>query len=66
MELGVHHTTVYRLQNNLLRYGSPKRPGLRVLGRARKLFTADEDALLEYLLREGWRQQAELVWWLYY
>lgn len=40
-------------------------PQLRKLGRARKLSNGDEEALFEYLLSQGWRQQDELVWWLY-
>ena len=50
--------------NNLLRYGSIKAPGLRKLGRPRKLTTADEEAVLELLLAEGGRIQDEVVFWL--
>jgi transposase len=58
--------TVYRIQSNLLRHGSIRPPQFRQLGRARKLSSADEEALLHYLLREGWQQQQEMVWWLYH
>ena len=60
----VHLSTVYNQANNLLRYGSIKAPGLRKLGRPRKLTAADEEALLELLLAEGWRRQDEIVFWL--
>jgi transposase len=65
-EIQVSPRTVYRVQENLIRYGSPKKPGFRKLGRAMKLSKADEEALLEYLLQQGWKQQAEIVWWMYH
>ncbi|KAK9237063.1 DDE superfamily endonuclease-domain-containing protein [Lipomyces kononenkoae] len=51
-------------KSNLLRYGNVRKPYFRQLGRARKLSQDDENALFEYLRSQGWRQQAELVWWL--
>jgi hypothetical protein len=36
------------------------------LGRARKFSKADETVLLEYLMAEGWRQQDEMVYWLWH
>ncbi|OXV10919.1 hypothetical protein Egran_01324 [Elaphomyces granulatus] len=36
------------------------------LGRARKLSKTDETALFEYLMAEGWRQQDEIVYWLWH
>ena len=65
-EAQVSRATVYRLQRNILVHGSARTSGFRSLGRARKLSKADEAALFEYLLSEGWRQQEELVWWLYH
>ena len=58
-------STVYNQANNLLRYGSIKAPSFRKLGRPRKLTTADEEAVLELLLMEGWRHQDEIVFWLW-
>ena len=57
----IHLSTVYNQANNLLRYGSIKAPGLRKLERPRKLTAADEEAVLELLLAEGWRRQDEIV-----
>lgn len=65
-EVGVSLRSVERYQHNLIHYGSVRKPRFRTLGRAHKLSKADEEALLEYLLKEGWRQQEELVWWLYH
>ncbi|KAH0541808.1 hypothetical protein FGG08_003763 [Glutinoglossum americanum] len=42
-----------------------KAPSFRKLGRPRKLTTADEEAVLELLLVEGWRRQDEIVFWLW-
>ena len=64
-ECGTSQTTAYKIEVNLARYGSARKPYFRRLGRARKLSKADEDALFEYLLSQGWRSQAEVVWWLY-
>ena len=61
----VRLSTVYNQANNLLRYGSIKAPSLRKLGRPRKLTAADEEAVLELLLAEGWRRQDEIVFWLW-
>ena len=61
----VHLATVYKLTNNLLQYGSIKAPGYRKLGRPRNLTTADEEAVFEFLLSEGWRQQDEITFWLW-
>jgi len=49
-----------------MRYGSIRRPHYRVLGRPRKLCQADEDAMFELLLSEGWHYQDELVHWLWH
>jgi transposase len=57
--------TVQRFARNLLQYGSIRVPAIRKLGRPRRLTTADEDAVLEMLLSEGWRQQEEIVFWLW-
>ena len=54
--------TVYTVENNLMGYGSVRKPLYRKLGRARKLSKADETALFEYLMAEGWRQQDEIVY----
>ena len=57
-------------RHNLAIYDKP--PLLREHSRAislsprpRKLTAADEDAVLDLLLREGWRQQDEIVFWLW-
>jgi transposase len=62
----VHLATVYKLTNNLLRYGSIKVPGYHKLGQPRKLTTADEEAIFELLLSEGWLHQDEIIFWLWY
>jgi transposase len=46
-------STVYFQSNRLFRYGSIRAPALHKLGRPRKLTTADEDEVLELLLRLG-------------
>ncbi|KAI9859032.1 MAG: hypothetical protein M1813_007160 [Trichoglossum hirsutum] len=56
---------VYNQVSNFLRYSSIKAPGLRKLGRPRGLTNADEEAVLELLLTEGWRRQDEIVFWLW-
>ena len=61
----VHLVTVYRMARNLLQYGGIRAPAIRKLGRPRRLTTADEDAVLELLLSKGWRQQEEIVFWLW-
>jgi transposase len=48
--------TVTRMARNLLQYGGICTPVIRKLGRPRQLTSADEDAVLELLLVEGWRQ----------
>ena len=48
--------TVTRMARNLLQYGGIRAPAIRKLGRPRRLTSADEDAVLELLLVEGWRQ----------
>ena len=58
--------TVYTVENNLIRYGSVRKPLYRKLGHARKLSKADETALFQYLMVEGWRQQDEMVYWLWH
>ena len=64
-ECRVHFVTVYRMRSNLAMYGGPRAPQLRRLGRTRRLTVADEEALLENLLVEGWRLQDEMAFWLY-
>src|ERR1700722_8177886 len=61
----VHLVTVYRMARNLLQYGGIRAPAIRKLRRPRRLTTADEDAVLELLLSKGWRQQEEIVFWLW-
>src|SRR6267378_7708895 len=65
-ECGISSRSVYRIQENLMRYGSVRKPHCRTLGRAKKLSKADEEALFEYLLHEGWRQQDEIKYWLWH
>ena len=52
-ECGVCQHVVYKMKENLMRYGSIRRPQYRSLGRPSKLTEADKNALLESLLREG-------------
>src|SRR6266446_6135802 len=65
-ECGISSRSVYRIQENLMLYGSVRKPHYRTLGRAKKLSKADEEALFEYLLHEGWRQQDEIKYWLWH
>jgi transposase len=58
-------SAAYFQLNRLLRYGSFGAPALRKLGRPRKLTTADEDEVLELLLRLGWMRQEEIRLWLW-
>ena len=64
VECRVSLATIWRYTTNLLSFGSISAPSLRHLGRPRKLTAADEDAVLDLLLCEGWRQQDEIVFWL--
>ena len=57
--------TVYNYINNLLKYGSVKKPLVRTLGRPRTLTSADEEALFEMLVSEGWRMLDEIRFWLW-
>jgi transposase len=63
--LKISRTKAYKFEENLLRYGSLRAPRSAKQGRPCKLTKADEKALFEYLLSEGWRQQDELVYWLW-
>lgn len=65
VECRCHISTVYRLIENLMKYGSIRQPRFRDLGRPRILTLDDEEALLEDLLTEGWMQQKEMVFWLW-
>src|SRR5436309_13902542 len=64
-ECCVSISTVYKMQSNLMRYGSITKLHLRLLGRSRKLTEADKQALFTLLVMEGWRYQDKLVWWLW-
>ena len=66
VECGVSLQTIYNIQNNLVRYGSTGKPQYQLLGRPSKLTVADKQALFDWLLREGWRHQNEMVSWLWY
>jgi hypothetical protein len=57
--------SVPRMEENLMRYGSVRKPHCRTLGHARKLCGAGEGALFEYLLHKGWRQHEEIRYWLW-
>jgi arginine repressor len=41
-----------------------RKPRYLALGRSRKLANEDEDAILEYLVQDGCRQQEDIVAWL--
>jgi transposase len=57
--------TVYRMERNLMRYGSASKPNLLKLSRPKKLTEADTEALLTWLLQECWRLQDEIIYWLW-
>ena len=52
-ECGVSLSTIYQVEQNLIRYGGVGRPLYRKLGRPSKLTEADAKALLQWLLHEG-------------
>ena len=52
------------MARNLLQYCGIRAPAICKLGRPRQLTSVDEDAVLELLLVEGWRQQ-EIVFWFW-
>jgi transposase len=55
---------VYTSHQNLIRYGGAVKPQFASAGRPRRLSKADERAVLEWILGEGWRDQDEIVKWL--
>src|SRR6266568_3185397 len=65
-ELSIGLRTVYDAESNIARYGSVVKPLYTWLGRPPKFTEADKEAVLELLLQESWRQQAEIVNWLDY
>ena len=56
--------TIYRWESNILAYGSAVNPFGVPMGRPQSLTIADEDALLQTLLHDGWMQQDEMIHWL--
>jgi hypothetical protein len=64
-ECSISARIVYSIQSNLLRYRSIRKLYFQTLNHSRRLSKADEEALFEYLLSQGWRQQEELVWMAY-
>src|SRR2546430_12185280 len=65
-ECKIFRSTVYTIESCLLQHGSIRTPYWKTLGRPRWLTIADEDALFEVLLHEGWMYQDEIVHWLWY
>lgn len=59
-EVHCHVTTVYRMQENMLMYGSPMAPHRRQEGRPRKMCQAAEESLTEYLTRHPTASHKEL------
>ena len=57
--------TIYNFQETLFMYGSISAPRRRHLGRACKITKAAGDSLMEYLNRQQWAQQKEMVWFLW-
>ena len=58
-------STIYRIQENLFIYGSPFKPSFRPIGGPRKVSTAAENSMMEYLKEYPWAMQNELVWFLW-
>ena len=56
---------IYEWQRNLMRYSSAARPHNFIVGRPKKLSRQNESVLLDWLLREGWHMQDEMVYWLW-
>ena len=65
-ELNIRLQIKYNTKSNIARYRSVVKPLYTRLGRPPKFTKADKEAVLELLLQEGWRQQAEIVHWLNY
>lgn len=60
-----HVATVFHIQESLFIYGTPFRPQLRPKGAPRALTKAAETSLLQYVERQPWAQQKEMVWFLW-
>ena len=58
---GAALSTIYKIDANLAKYGTTMRPHCFPLDRPQRVTKEDKDALLEWLLREGWRTQSEMV-----
>ena len=57
----VGKSTIYNLKNNLVRYGSVKKPSDKVLGRPPKLKEEDKQSLLSWMLVDGWKSQDDMI-----
>jgi hypothetical protein len=60
-EVHCHPWTVKQACRNLQLYDSYKKPRYRLLGAPQRVSDADEAALLQWLLEEGWRYQDEII-----
>ena len=52
---------MFNIEQNLPVYGSIVKPRYGLLGRPLKFTENDKKALFEWLFREGWRHQDEMV-----
>ena len=64
-EVHCHVSTVYRMLDNMFRYGTPSKPHFRVSGCPRKITVAAEKGLLAALTERPWLSQTEMVWYLW-
>ena len=59
--VGCHISTIYRIQESLIRYEARYPPQTVTMGATRALTKYEEDALLNWLRREPFSQQQEMV-----
>lgn len=64
--IGVSERQLYRWQANLIDHGGIANIETHVQGRKYKLTVDDEEALLEHLKYDGWKELGEMVYWLEY
>jgi transposase len=66
IETSVSESTIWRWQARILKTGSIAPSALVPMGRPQSLTQADEQAMLEWMLREGWMMLDQIQAWLWY
>ena len=64
-EVHCHRATIYRIEASLYTWGSAIKPHFRLKGQPRKLPPANEEALIQYLVRFPTAVQSEMVWFIW-